>query len=334
MNGINEFFNTYGLTGNTMIDSILLAHFIPIIASYINTLTRAITNLLLIIWNLIIGYIQDFIKTRMLGNTLCVVYIDKDNQLYDFLQENIFNKRIPSDILYSRSRVLSLLALLKNLSSSCSDKTKLDNDHYNKYLKKKCENRVKLHVKYDDKHNEILEHECISPYYSSSQSERKFFNHKDKVIIIKKFENGHSSHFIIKLLDFSSNNTATRNENINIIEDFLKSRFDLKERIYYVYSLKSVNPRMYEVIKSMIFNGSINSTIALLKYGGNYDVTNYDTNSIAVSQNLNFDCSCQTFNSLNQDYKKFITINDINENQKVQENSFNYYYQNMLVKIM
>ena len=138
-----------------MIDSLLLAHIIPILISYVNTLSHGITNLISVIWNIIINYTQSLIKTKVVGNVLCIIIIDDKNQLFEFLDENVFNKKVQSDVLHPRSKILSLLTIFKNLGSVEKEK------HSYKRWKKKCENYINLYVKYDDSDKEFLEYERI-----------------------------------------------------------------------------------------------------------------------------------------------------------------------------
>lgn len=315
-------FNQYSFTGNAVIDSLILAHIIPIIISYVNTLTKAIANLLNVIWNIIISYTQSLIKTKVIGNILCVVLIDNKNQLFDFLDINIFQKRVPSDVLHPRSKILSFLTILKNLGSN--DKQE---NHYKRW-KKKCDNLMNLYVKYDHTGREILEHEKITPRYSS-HSESKFFNYKDKVIIIKKIytEENMQDKFKIKLLDFSSKNeTNDKNMNVNLIEDFLRSRFGLQDKIYYNYTISAHDLQLIAVIRNLITNGNSNPK-GLLKYNDENNTLGTNISSEFTSPHIKVECSCTTLNYPTQDYTKFLSIIDINnKNQNIPDNSFGYYY--------
>lgn len=322
-------FVKYGITGNAMIDSLILANIVPMIMSYITASTNLITKIFHTIWNIIVGWFQSMIKTRVIGNKLCVVMVNRNNQLFDFLQENVFTERVVSDRLENGSKLLSVLTFLKNMGSHDQNNV---NANFKRW-KRKCENCMNMYVRYDGEGNDILEYEMLVPHYFS-RSEKKFFNYKGKVIVVTKkiTKEEDKESFKIELLDFSTTTTTVdKNHNATFIEDFLKSRFGLQDKIYYVYSVFVTNDNLTKMIKNLIQNGMKNTGQALLKYGDNNisksNAINTEVNTISnsITSRVKVDCSCTILNSTTQDYKNFISIDNIAD-KRIGNETFSYYY--------
>src|SRR3972149_5289065 len=82
---VDSFIKSNGITGNTLLDGLLIAHLVPFLLSYINSLVSFFTQLIKDIFNFVFSYVKFITKIKMVGNTLCIIIIKKNNELYDGL---------------------------------------------------------------------------------------------------------------------------------------------------------------------------------------------------------------------------------------------------------
>lgn len=295
MNNINELFQNYGLTGIPAIDTIILAHIIPLLVSYISFLIALIKNFLTTI---IADRFEKFygsIKNKMLGTIDMRLCVSQDKSIYPTIRSILFSPSVTSDVIDQKT--IGVLALITESKHSTYGKS-FDN-YYNTYdlfmdssnnitVEKKTDlgsSILKKYFKFNDYYIVVSENKKtdFSQYYSMDKE-------KGKVDETKK----ETEHFILFEAIKSSKNTIKDN---NIISKFLEERFKLKTRIPYKYLVKIENHNMKE----------------RLSY------TDYVWKSGSSSAELNISDGIDTFLA-NPKVKEFYDyINDSDKNKRVKK---------------
>lgn len=318
LSGIDELFKKYGVTGNPMIDSIILTNIAPFIFVYINSVIGMITNLLVVIRQFIVGYIQLVIQNKIIGKNACTIVIDSHNQLYQFIQEKIFDSKVPSEFKHDKSRLLSCINFIKSINQTTKTGTAGDETYWKRWRKEKYGNVINMHVDYNNTDEGLLKHVTTAKAYSVSK-ETKYFDYDGKVIVVVKVSVGNCNSFKIKILDYETHTMMLDDgerhaKYAKFFEKFLIERFGLKDTIYYTYTVNILNPAVVNYISNWM------SKKNMLKLADTDIVT---TKKMTKSDYKNTVLQVKTdlFNGGINDYRDFMalecltnqTISDYNE---------------------
>lgn len=327
MSALNDIFKQYGVTGSPFVDSLILAHLIPFMISYVNSIVALCSKIVLTIINFIAGYIKNLIKTRMVGVILCTIIIEQDNQIFNFINDTIFESAVFSDPIKNRSSlILHTINFLKNIG-------KVEySEHYKKW-KQKNRNLIHLNVKYNKKNDSLIDFETRSKL-SIVNKEYKFFNFENKVIKISKLvDNKNAYELKITLMDFESKHIKSEKEvYVKFIEKFLIDRFNFKDKIYYKYSIYCVHNEFSSVIRNLITNGLVDSGSGLLKYNDNCREEQIEKENEIIGSNISMQMDCINFTKSDYDYKSHIIFDNNSNIAKDMTNKlnfgnmFSYYY--------
>jgi shikimate kinase len=328
MSALNDIFKQYGVTGSPFVDSLILAHLIPFMISYVNSIVAICSKIVLTIINFIAGYIKNVIKTKMVGVILCTIIVEQDNQIFNFINDTIFEEKISSDPIKNKSSlILHTINFLKNIG-------KVEySDHYKKW-KQKNRNLIHLNVKYNKKNDGLIDFETRSKL-SIVNKEYKFFNFENKVIKISKLidSNKQTNELKITLMDFESKHIKSEKEvYVKFIERFLIERFGFKDKIYYKYSIYCMHNEFSQVIRNLITNGLVDSSSGLLKYNDNHREEQIDQDNEIVGSNISMQWDCINFTKNDYDYKSHIVFDNNSSIAKDMThklnfgNMFTYYY--------
>lgn len=363
-NNVDSFLKSTSFTGNTAIDSLIIASIVPLIIAYINGLFTCLKALFKYIFRTVYTYVEETIKIKFVGKIICCITISENNKLFPYIEQVIFNTNINSDIDNNIFKMISklgdsndnnknlehfnrfdmsldysgdrLFILNKNYSTTNID-TKIFTHKNNFYVKISLQNNG---TKSNDKDNNIV-----------NNGVNKTINNNNLII---NNRDSPSNQIMIELITIKPLKIKNDYEYAKEIETFLLERFNIDKTIYYVYTIKVIDNNIINHISNFVQGGLLNIGSGYLKYGDGYcngntcignnknvpptllvDVKNknFSLSEDSLRENLDFinitnDISegMDGFFSL---YKKYISINIPHPMQ-----SYGYfYYNNKLIMI-
>lgn len=232
---INALFQNYGITGIPAIDALILAHIIPLIATYITTIFSLLKEIVSsVVKDSIIG-ICNYMKSKVFGIIDMRICISQDNNIYPFIRDMIFSKS--SEVDYINPKTLGILSIITESKNKVS-KNMHQCDTYDMFM---------------DSSNDITV-EKNTTIGNNTAFNKKYYRYGDYYIVVsenKKTDFGHFYQQIENAKSKTSDDKQTTKDcfilfeairlsnnipkNDNIITDFLLERFNLKERIPYKY---------------------------------------------------------------------------------------------------
>jgi len=323
---LQNFFKENGITGNAIVDSLILAHLIPIVISYIGVLSGAVIKVISFFWQLVITYIQHYTRNKIMGKTLCTVILDDTNALYQFLKNNVFDKKIESDKI-AESIFLNAINCIK--SSVNENSTTFYKNYKNKY-----KNTIDLDIDYTADEDILQFKTRTRYYYKSSNVDKKYFKYEDYIIMISYKYSGTSDHQnngqlpttsvdnknIIKIkliyfgIDKNKLDTSNKKKLSKIIETFLNIRFKFNDDINYTYTVYLQGTSLSNKLANFISLGMINNSTGLLKYGdiNQYNEEQYEKKYASTTMIMNMFESNLISDKFK--YNEFIDLQPICEN--------------------
>lgn len=290
---INSFFKSNGLSGNPLIDSLIIANLVPIILAYVSGLLNFFRTAGYQMFKIIVTYLKNVIISRLSGNVLFAINIEDDDHLFNIIESTIFDKSVKSDV---DENIVSKIFL------NADDD---DNTDFYKYFEF---NMTKKHIPRNFKIG--IDHTgenlfTISDKYSFwyEPIDKKVFKYQNYYIRISLKTNKYGGikkdkddkddkkdnkikeykRIIIEVVSFSIKNDTGSikiNEMKNLLQKFLKEKFNFEDKMTYNYEIKTTNYDLIEYIKKFLKNGYINSSAGLLKYGdGKFTIGDQKTNS-------------------------------------------------------
>jgi DNA polymerase III delta prime subunit len=250
--GLNELFQNYGLTGNPAIDTLILAHIIPLLVSYITLVFMFIKNYLAILVGDYLKRLYDKIKKKMLGTIDIRLCVSEDRSIYPIIKSILFSPDINSDNIDSKT--LGMLALM-------TESKQQQHYYYDSY-------DCNVHDLYLDSSNNITTEKRMD---MGSSISKKYFRFGNYYIVVSENKKTDFIHYYSRMYGVGdeekkpkekddtkecfilfeairSNNDIPKDE--NIITKFLDERFKLKIRIPYKYILRinddSIGNKLHE----------------------------------------------------------------------------------------
>ena len=270
---ISTFLKENGMTGNPMIDTMIITSMIPLIISYVSWISGIGLKLLSVVGQYFVGSISTKLKEKFSGKQLLIVEVKKDENMFQFFKDHIFEKKVASDQI-AKSFFEGIGNLLKK---------EYDYKKANKEWKKKRQNRIKIDFDYSDQTDSKFAYRAASNY--CGEKEIKYFKYKKYVVSIslKKINDGE----LIKIKLYNTiNEDISKAESVKTLEQFFSDRFDLQQFIKYTFSLKmgSVHTRSFRV---MIQNTLISANTGRLNVGDDsHDSQNVFTKNNSFSLKL------------------------------------------------
>ena len=261
-NNVDKFLKTTSFTGNTIIDSLIIASIVPIFIAYINGLFGLIKKVFGYFFETLYAYVEDKLKTKFIGKIVCSITISEENRLFSHIKEIIFNPTIHSDIDDN---------IFKRICTLGSQK---DDDKFNKY---KHFDRFKMSLDYSGDRLFLL-----NKNYSITNIDTKIFTYKDDFYIkislqntgtkndakdTKDTNNSLGNQVMIELITIKSLKSTNDYEYANEIETFLLEKFNIHKSINYVYSIKIIDSTLINSMNNFIGKGYISQVAGNLKYG-------------------------------------------------------------------
>lgn len=258
INNVDGLLKSAGLTGNTFIDSLIIASLVPLVIAYINSVFTFIKTIFGHIFRFLQVYVTNKIKTRFVGKILCVISISEGNQTFNLLKNSVFDKSIGSDI--------DSTVFKKICSITDDDELKKHYDrltHYDKF---------DMNIDYTGK--KIF---LINKKFGNNNMETKIFIHNDNYIKIAIKNNDdvvetkkETNCITIELITFKTiehDNEKYASE----IENFLLKKFNISNKMLYQYCLKTEDGTLTQCITNFLSNGLLGNRYGLLKYGDIYN---------------------------------------------------------------
>jgi len=213
------------------------------------------------------------IKTRTIGNLLCKIHIDQNNDMFPMIKNMVFRSNIESDV--PSESIFSFLSLYDDVSDE-ADKSPEDSG---KYIDQWYKHRYEMDRTFNIQKN-YKEGKFISTTFSFGYNdiERKFFKYNEFLLkfIMKTTKKEGAQNVVnisVEILTFKtmSMKREESKQYVDVLERFLKDKFNMENEIYYVYKMKIVHDNLAQLIFNMLHNGFLNSTSGLLSYGDDSD---------------------------------------------------------------
>jgi len=315
---VNSFFQTHGITGNAMVDGLIVANLIPIIISYIQVMIKLIKKLTLSIGTFIYEYITVWFRSKFVGNELCKLIVKNDSELFRFLMEEIFTPDIDSDIdMNSLRKLLYLTEKYKKEKSNDHAYFRWANRHKEKSYKKF---KAKINYQTDDS---VL-NSATNLEFDNFQT--KIFRYKEffiKIVYIKKAKSEMNKDNLVEkikitLITFKNIKLSTTEyiKYVNVIENFLNERFNMKKNMTYTYRCTINNKRLSELLKKYLMNGKKVNSNYLLKCSEdikNDELFEEDINKTKfINKKLNVGIRYNNITDKNRSYKNDLILRESN----------------------
>lgn len=307
LGGLNDVLKNYAITGNTLLDTIILANIIPIVIAYITTVFELLKNNVTMVSEYVLKLLYSKIKNKFAGEILCDVYISKNSPVFVPLKNIICNENIHE--LEIRGNITKNILNIINSNNYMQKYAK----YYGEYYK---DNRYFLHINRQN-NNFVLD----SNYYAEDEKIKIF--QKDNLYFIFKYvqeiketkdskdtkESSNSNNSIdrieLKIIKFT-NEKYDKIEISELFNYFLKNDLKIESNVVYTNVL-SGNEKIFTDTVNRIFK---NIDMDNNKFNLGNNVFENLENVNVYNDNHNFEVSFG-LNQLNE------TVTNIKDNIKL-----------------
>lgn len=261
---ISSFLKEVAITGNPVVDGLILAHIIPIIVTYAGTIGKIFFGLITFLGQLLLYRIKAYFQTKLMGENLGNVVLDDKSVLYSYLEQIIFQTDVQSDEI-NNSTMMNFINYTKD---QCYGNSQSEvGGYYN--IKKWWHRKKKIEMNINYQSDKVFNYNNV--YKHIADKKIKYFKHGDFHFEIIHGQKEKSAYIKIKITYFG-NNTNIKNDwdnekTVNIVREFLNERFNFNQNIDYAYTLNIDNCALRDKLYSYIGNGLVCSNSGLLKYG-------------------------------------------------------------------
>lgn len=317
-NSISSFLTSYGMTGNPMIDSLIIANIIPLFISYSNNMVSLISSLLNTIFTFVLGFIKYRLKAKVTGNVVCKAEFKEGSEMYNFLKEQVIDADIEADT--ENSKFAHFFEMTNEITTNMEKenvKKELGTYYYNYYYGD-TDKFIDMEVDYHDA-DKLFKY---NKSYGFDDSKKKLFNYGNYVIkVIHRISESYKE-ITIELVSFSKSN-EDRAHYVKIFKDFMRDRLEIDTKFEYLYRFIIDKQETKEIFRSLLQNGYLDSGTGRLRYG---DKTMDDKhfketkNSKYIGKNFSVVVNCTNLSDASRDFKDQIkfyeTTKDINSVNK------------------
>lgn len=253
---IKSFINDYGLTGNAIIDSLIIANLIPIILAYFNSVATILKDILLKIFQVFMNFFTNLISRKINGYIIGQVTIhDIHPDLYNMLDEIIFDPKVKSEI--STMQIVETMKKINKRNGS-----EVDYDYYqDEYLYYRRRDIYHMEINYHGGNLFKISKGIIT---SDNNEIIKLFKFREFVIKLTKTEIIEKSKKIV--IEIITYNYHTDTNIDNLVNEFLKEKFNIHEEIPYNYHV-ILPEQVDEELECFITKGLIDLDNRFLNYG-------------------------------------------------------------------
>jgi hypothetical protein len=301
-NHINNWLGSITLTGNSSVDTIILTAVI----FRINTVIQYIMSIIQLIGSFIFHNVQEYLVSRTCGTIVCDICIPQVSTLYIDIDDVIFKDEIESDNIKNKINIVNFHEYFDKM----------------KVVDKNTVRQVFVGLEYND--TDIFSYHNTT---GDTYKETKSFVHNGFCYILTKYlpydktQEDHDTNvngkINIKMITFGGNISAMRNntsDNIKSIQQFLKERFDINNKITYVYAINATDPVLKGHIQSLVSNGMKNPIHGELKYGDN--ITDFDLGeNDVIGPHLNVELKTTDVNDIMNSDLDMIQIHEFKANK-------------------
>ncbi len=218
---LNSFFQDYS-TGHPIMDTLLLTSLIPMAIAYISALFVILKSSGEHFLTLIKKFFVSWLKSKITGNRLCYIEIEQDNEMFNQINSVIFDDAIQPDSIV-QNKFLYLSYLFEKKTSYYDDK--------------------EYDLKLDYKGETLLN---VRKKFGYSDCKKKIFKYKDfyLIFVLKELEKKTKNKYLKIKIDLVTFRSIKKSDELNYlseIEIFLKERFNIDQKIYYTYTIKSAD---------------------------------------------------------------------------------------------
>jgi len=278
---LTDIFHQYGLTGNTIIDSLILTSIIPLIISYVTNLTNIITKIIMSLWELLIEYLLEKLRIKLFGNKMSTIIISYNNTLYDFIKDEIYSKNtLAESTSASKSKTIFLHHIYNIIKSF---KKYQHNKNYWKNSKEKnppivpelyrteegnyfLDYNLEININNKDSEENARNGKSINNTRLHEQnfniSLKKYFEQDGYTLAIKNYSD---KNFIkIAILNYHKNTNSNEENNkiaMELFNKFAIERLEYNKTSYHRLSFEIGNIKLRECLSELITTPCPVSTI-------------------------------------------------------------------------
>lgn len=288
---VNDTFKSFSITGNHLVDTLIITSLVPVVIAYMNGILNFVKSLVGQFFTIIIKYLKMVIKARTIGNLLCKIKLEDDNELFPLVRNTVFDENVESDI--SGESVVNFL-YDEDKEENEEGKDKNRDNSFKKWYERKFEidKTLSLNKNYTGQGGYFR---SVYNYGLGSVDNKIFkygpylFKFTMKTYKYGEHKNDSRTEIIIDIMTYKTVNKKHETKKyVDILEEFLKDRFKLENSMYYVYRMKIVHKGFANLIESLLERGFLNPSSGLLKYGDNsldkYSLEKINENQLAKNE--------------------------------------------------
>jgi hypothetical protein len=303
ISGFDTLVKNTSFSGNTTIDLILMSHIIPIVISYIQFLISSTTNIIRNLFQFIICYIKYFLKKKYIGEIIYTMSVDYKSELYIFLEDHIFIPTIRGDI--ENNYFDSIL--------ETSNSTNENDNWISKYFE--LRKYLKLFINYERASKSNIN--IIDGIENKSESnkhyieESKNFKYNNYILKIKFGGHNYKNEISIDIISYDRY-INKHNDYLKLIENFLNERFNMNNKMAYVYRLYISNSALCNILNLFLTNFKCDHVSGLLSCG---EIRKRKSINDSISGKMTIAINNAVINNPDKDYLDDIEIynNDTSE---------------------
>ena len=241
---IKDYIKETGLTGNTILDSLIITSIIPLVISYVISIFHICTNISAKIGVFIIQWIKHTIKSKIVGNIVAKITIEKNNVFYRTLDSILFSKNeLPSEL--KKLLVTKISSLSDYFTNDDNNPAKspadIEGSHYSNsyfYYLFRSKKQYKIDLNYTEA-DKLL---SSSKTHGSEGLDTKTFNYGNYHIKFIKSKHGIDNAKInIQMVSFdkTKSDKITSKKHIENLEKFFSDVLKIRETGYleYIYTI-------------------------------------------------------------------------------------------------
>lgn len=307
---ISDFIKSNGMTGNSLIDTIIVTSLIPFILAWVKTIFDTFSDLIKKLLSYIWEYGSEKITSRMLGDVICNMHLSQSDPVFNSLNELLRStKKHPEE--YTGNFVEKLIKISNSFSTSS-------------FVYKKRNDTFYINTNSHPKNLEDIF--VINEHWGSGTEEEKIkvFYTEDIYIIFKYSKKitettaeAHTHESInIKLISFTTKN-YTPSQISKIMKTFLINKLNIHKILTYTYFINTTNSTISTFISFFLDPEKLINGTHRLNYGDGVFETS--ENELIEINNNKFHLDFKTSNADISNLKNELVFQ--NKNQGIDTNT-------------
>lgn len=285
MSTINNFMESYSITGNTIVDTIIIANILPVMIAYVTGVFELFKNNM----SLIIEYIGKIffskVKNKFIGELMCDVFIQKTSPIFIPLKNTICSEAV-NEFEINGSITKKILDIA-NSSNFLERYMQYDTIRENRYFLHVNNKKFILDNKYYAEDEKIKIYSKDGLYFVFKYI-HECQDNKDSKDTKNKTEQSTYERIELKIIKFTDNK-YNKSEISEIFNKFIKEDLKLDSHIVYVAKLCGTDKnfinmidRFFKNVKSDGYKFNIGDNVF-----DNIDEQTYNSDTFDISFNIN-----------------------------------------------